>query len=235
MTHTVIVGGTRGIGFSTAQQLLQLGHRVTITGLRTESVDKAVARLGSHAAGIALDLKDPSSFAATFEKIGALDNLVLAGSSDIAWGAFSVLKMDAVTTALQMKLLGYLGAAQAALPVMAANGSITFLGGAAGRVALPGTVGLAVVNGALESATRTLAKELAPRRVNLVSPGLTNTEAYDHLPQEQKQQMFAGAAARIPVGRTAESDEVAQVVVLAVTNGFVSGAVLDVDGGLSAT
>ncbi|QDL53611.1 SDR family oxidoreductase [Rhodoferax aquaticus] len=235
MKHTLIVGGTRGIGFSTAQQLLQLGHRVTITGLSPESVDKAVTRLGSLANGVVLNLKEPTSFAATFDKLGALDNLVLAGSSDIAWGAFSAVNMGAIVTALQMKLMGYLGVAQAALPVMAANGSITFLGGAAGRVALPGTLGLAVVNGALQSATRTLAKELAPRRVNLVSPGLTDTEAYDHLPQEHKQQMFAGAAARIPVGRTAESYEVAQVVVLAVTNGFMSGAVLDVDGGLSVT
>ena len=71
--------------------------------------------------------------------------------------------------------------------------------------------------------------------MNLVSPGLTDTEAYDHLSREQKQQMFAGAATRIPVGRTAESHEVAQVVVLAATNGFVSGAVLDVDGGLSVS
>jgi NAD(P)-dependent dehydrogenase (short-subunit alcohol dehydrogenase family) len=68
-----------------------------------------------------------------------------------------------------------------------------------------------------------------------VSPGLTDTEAYDHLSPEQKQQMFAGAASRIPVGRTASATEVAQVVTLAVTNGFVSGAVLDIDGGLKVT
>ena len=235
MKHTVIVGGTHGIGFATAQQLLQLGHRVTITGLRPESVDKALTRLGTAAEGVSLDLKDPSALASTFASLGPIDNLILCGSSDIAWGAFPVLKMDAVITALHMKLIGYLGAAQAALTTLAVDGSITFLGGAAGRVALPGTVGLAVVNGALEAATRTLAKELAPRRVNLVSPGLTDTEAYDHLSAEQKQQMFAGAASRIPVGRTASASEVAQVVALAVTNGFVSGAVLDIDGGLKVT
>ncbi|MFN7692774.1 MAG: SDR family oxidoreductase [Burkholderiales bacterium] len=235
MKHTVIVGGTRGIGFATAQQLLQLGHRVTVTGLRPESVEKALYLLGTAAAGVTLDLKDPSALASTFASLGPIDNLILCGSSDIAWGAFSVLKMDAVITALNMKLIGYLGAAQAVLPALAADGSITFLGGAAGRVALPGTVGLAVVNGALEAATRTMAKELAPRRVNLVSPGLTDTEAYDHLSPEQKQQMFTGAASRIPVGRTASASEVAQVVTLAVTNGFVSGAVLDIDGGLKVT
>ena len=82
--------------------------------------------------------------------------------------------MDAVLAALNMKLIGYLAAAQAALTSLAERGSITFVGGAAGRFAMPGTVGLAAVNGALEAATRTLAKEIAPRRVNLVSPGLTH-------------------------------------------------------------
>jgi NAD(P)-dependent dehydrogenase (short-subunit alcohol dehydrogenase family) len=232
MEHTLIIGGTRGIGLATGQALLALGHRVTVTGVAAQGIDSAVTRLGAHAKGLALDLKDRARLPQAVAAAGPIDHLVLAASSDIAWGSFDVLQMEAVIVALQMKLIGYLAAAQAALPSLAARGSITFLGGAAGRVALPGTAGLAVVNGALEAATRTLAKELAPRRVNLVSPGLTDTEAYAHLPAEKKQQMFAGAAARIPVGKTALPHEIAQAVVLCVTNGFVSGSVVDVDGGL---
>jgi NAD(P)-dependent dehydrogenase (short-subunit alcohol dehydrogenase family) len=232
MEHTLIIGGTRGIGFATAQQLLQLGQRVTITGVSPKGLDSALTRLGPNAAGVTLDLKDRAGLPDALARVGAIDHVVLAASSDIAWGTMATLELDAVVTALNMKLIGYLAVAQAALKTLSAKGSITFLGGAAGRVALPGTVGLAVVNGALESATRTLAKELAPRRVNLVSPGLTDTEAYDHLPAQQKQQMFAGAATRIPVGKTAVPSEIAQAVVLCVTNGFVNGAVMDVDGGL---
>jgi NAD(P)-dependent dehydrogenase (short-subunit alcohol dehydrogenase family) len=97
---------------------------------------------------------------------------------------------------------------------------------------MPGTVGLAAVNGALEAATRTLAKEIAPRRVNLVSPGLTHTEAYAYMPEEQRSQMFANAAARLPVGKTGEPHEIAQAVALCVTNRFITGSVIDVDGGV---
>ena len=235
MEHTLIIGGSRGIGFATAQQLLQADHRVTITGLTAESVARAVAKLGAQARGATLDLKDRAQLTEAIHQLGPIDNLVVAASADVAWGAFNALKMDALLAALNMKLVGYLAAAQAVLPQLAERGSITFLGGAAGRFALPGTVGLAAVNGALEAATRTLAKEIAPRRVNLVSPGLTLTEAYAHMPEEQRQQTFANAAARLPVGKTGEPHEIAQAVVLAVTNRFVTGSVLDVDGGARLT
>lgn len=235
MEHALIIGGTRGIGFATAQQLLQSGRRVTVTGLNAGSVDRALTRLGRNAAGAVLDLKDRAGLRKAIAAIGAIDHLVVAASSDVAWGAFDTLSMDAVSAALNMKLIGYLAAAQAALPTLAARGSITFLGGAAGRFAMHGTVGLAAVNGALEATMRTLAREIAPRRVNLVSPGLTQTEAYAQMPDAQRAQMFASAAARVPAGKTGEPHEVAQAVALCVTNRFVTGAVIDVDGGVRLT
>lgn len=235
MEHTLIIGGTRGIGLATAQQLLQAGHRVTVTGLRAEHVEHALTHLGANATGAVLDLKDRAGLPRVVAAFGAIDHLVLAASSDVAWGAFDALSMDAVSAGLNMKLVGYLAAVQAALPVLAPRGSITFLGGAAGRSALPGTVGLAAVNGALEATMRTLAREIAPRRVNLVSPGLTQTEAYAQMPEEQRAQMFANAAARLPVGKTGEPQEIAQAVVLCLTNRFVTGTVIDVDGGVRMT
>jgi len=235
MEHTLTIGASRGIGFATAQRLLQAGHRVTVSGLKAESAGRAARQLGERAAGIALDLKDRARLPDAFAALGPIDHLVVAASSDVAWGAFDALKMDAVLAALNMKLIGYLAAAQAALPTLAARGSITFLGGAAGRAAMPGTVGLAAVNGGLEAAMRTLAKEIAPRRVNLVSPGLTLTEAYAQMPEAQRTQMFANAAARLPAGKTGEPHEIAEAVALCVTNRFVTGSVMDVDGGARLT
>jgi NAD(P)-dependent dehydrogenase (short-subunit alcohol dehydrogenase family) len=235
MEHTVIIGGSRGIGFATAEQLLKSGHRLTVTGLKADSADRAAVRLGAHATGVTLDLKNRVRLPEAIAALGPIDNLVVAASADVAWGPFNSLSMDGVLAALNMKLIGYLAAAQAVLPSLAERGSITFLGGAAGRFAMPGTVGLAAVNGALEAATRTLAKEIAPRRVNLVSPGLTLTEAYARMPEEQRQQMFANAAARLPVGKTGEPHEIAQAVALCVTNRFITGSVLDVDGGVRLT
>jgi hypothetical protein len=90
-------------------------------------------------------LKDRARLEDVIGAFGPIDNLLLAASSDVAWGPFARLSMDAVLAALNMKLVGYLAAAQAALRTLAAQGSITFVGGAAARVAMPGTVGLAAI------------------------------------------------------------------------------------------
>ena len=231
-SHILIVGGTRGMGFATARLALAAGHRVTISGRSDASVQAALAKLGSpQAAGLRLDLADAAALPAAFAALPAFDHLVLAGSSDVAWGPLETLSMAALLRALQVKLVGYLAAIQAALPRLAPNGSITLLGGAAARVAMPGTAGLAAVNGGLEAAARTLARELAPRRVNLVSPGLTDTEAYAGMPAEQRRGMFEAAAAALPVGRTGQPEDIASLVLALIGNGFITGAVVDVDGG----
>jgi NAD(P)-dependent dehydrogenase (short-subunit alcohol dehydrogenase family) len=96
---------------------------------------------------------------------------------------------------------------------------------------MPGTAGLAAVNGAITQMAQTLAKELAPLRVNVVSPGLVDTPAYDGLAAAAKAGMFAGAAAALPVGRTGTSEDIAAAIVYLLGNGFTTGAILDVDGG----
>lgn len=78
---------------------------------------------------------------------------------------------------------------------------------------------------------RVLAVELAPRRVNTVSPGLTATEAYAGLPDAARAAMFAATAARLPAGRVGAPDDIAQAILLAIANPFLTGATLDVDGG----
>jgi NAD(P)-dependent dehydrogenase (short-subunit alcohol dehydrogenase family) len=120
---------------------------------------------------------------------------------------------------------------RALAPKLSAHGSITLVTGAAARAALPGTSGLAAVNGALEAMARVLAVELAPRRVNTVSPGMTATEAYAGLPDEARKGMFAATAAKLPVGRIGAPEDIAQAILLAAANPFVTGATLDVDGG----
>lgn len=232
MKHALILGSTKGIGFALARQMLKEGLRVTITGRDSTGVAAALGRLDSpHAAGLVVDMRDLAGARAALAAVDGVDHLVLCGSSDVAWGAFQELDLVAVESALHMKLVGFLNIVQASLPKLAERASVTFVGGAASRAAMPGTVGLAVVNGGLEMATRTLARELAPRRVNLVSPGLTDTESYDQLPAAAKAGMFAGAASKLPVGRTGLPEEIAAAISMVALNPFMTGAVVDVDGG----
>jgi NAD(P)-dependent dehydrogenase (short-subunit alcohol dehydrogenase family) len=117
------------------------------------------------------------------------------------------------------------------LPILRRDGSVVMLTGAAARTAMPGTAGLAAVNGAIAQMAMTLAKELAPLRVNVVSPGLVDTPAYDGLPAEAKRGLFEAAARSLPAGRTGIPEDVAGAVEFLLENTFTTGALLDVDGG----
>lgn len=112
---------------------------------------------------------------------------------------------------------------------------MTFLTGGASRTAIPGTSGLAAVNGAINCMAYTLAKELAPLRVNVISPGLIDTPAYDWMSEDEKQAFFKQMGGGLPVKRIGQPQEIAGAILLLIGNGFITGAVLDVDGGARLT
>jgi NAD(P)-dependent dehydrogenase (short-subunit alcohol dehydrogenase family) len=115
---------------------------------------------------------------------------------------------------------------------MRRDGSITFLTSISARMAHPGTAGLAAINGALEAMLGALARELAPTRINAVAPGVVDTAWWDRLPAAAKQRVFDEQARMLPVGRVGRADDVAQAVQFLAGNGFVTGTVLECDGGL---
>jgi NAD(P)-dependent dehydrogenase (short-subunit alcohol dehydrogenase family) len=104
---------------------------------------------------------------------------------------------------------------------------------ASARAALPGTVALAAVNGAIERIVPPLAAELAPVRVNAVSPGVVDTPWWSFLPEEQRQEQFATWAGNAPVGRIGTPADVAGAVSYLTGAGLVTGTILPVDGGLT--
>ncbi len=90
---------------------------------------------------------------------------------------------------------------------------------------------MAAVNGALESLVSALALELAPIRVNAISPGWVDTEIWELLAGERKAAVLEGMAKRLPVGRVGRPDDIARAIVATARNGFISGTVVHVDGG----
>jgi NAD(P)-dependent dehydrogenase (short-subunit alcohol dehydrogenase family) len=129
------------------------------------------------------------------------------------------------------KLFGPWLVAKHAGPYLAPGGSITFTAGIAAYRPGPGTSMTAAVNGALEALSRALALELAPIRVNVVSPGWTDTPLWDTIAGEGKTERLAGMAARLPAGRVGQPGDVAQAFLSLMRNGFITGTVLHVDGG----
>lgn len=226
----VVAGGSSGIGEATARQFVALGAQVTITGRDAARLEAARTRLGTARAEL-VDGRDAAASRALFERIGFFDHLVIALTGGKGAGPFSTLSLDDVRAGLEAKLLAQLTTLQAALPVL--RQSVTFITAASARAALPGTAGLAAVNGSLEAVVRPLAAELAPIRVNAVSPGIVDTPWWDAMPAEQKQSAFQKAAASLPVGHVGKPDDVAAAIVMLACNAFITGIVIEVSGGVS--
>jgi NAD(P)-dependent dehydrogenase (short-subunit alcohol dehydrogenase family) len=139
--------------------------------------------------------------------------------------------MGDLAAAVDGKLVAYLSVLQASLGCLRPGGSVTFIGAGSAEAALPGTAGLAAVNGGLHAAVRPLAVELAPLRVNAVAPGVIETPWWAGLPGPVRDGVFAAAAAA-PAGRAGTPDDVAAVVALLVDSDYVTGSVIACDGGL---
>ena len=121
------------------------------------------------------------------------------------------------------------------MPTLDPRGSITLVSAGSAQSALPGTAGLAAVNGAIEAAVPPLARELAPRRINAVSPGVIENEWWSEVPEEERGALFADFAEQTPVGRNGNSEDVAQAIGALIENEYITGVVLPCDGGLRLT
>lgn len=229
--HAVIIGGTSGIGLATARRLAGAGMRVTIAGRNKEQLATAAASIGDIDARL-LDAAKASEVRAFFTALGAFDHLVLALGSGRGFGPFATLDLDQVRLGFEEKVWPHLSCAQAALPTIRKDGSITFISAVSAQMSAPGTAGLAAANGALAIVTPILAAELKPLRVNAVTPGVVDTPWWDFLGPGEREAAFASYAGKTPVGRVGAPDDIAKAIAFLIGDSFVTGHVLTCDGGL---
>ncbi|WP_425832388.1 SDR family oxidoreductase [Streptomyces fractus] len=230
-THAVVMGGSSGIGEATAALFARGGAEVTITGRDEQRLADAAARIGGKTTTYRMDAVAQDDIDAFFATTAPIDHLVVAVSGAAGAGAFADLDLADLAHGFDAKFWPQLRILQAALPHLTGHASVTLITAASARAAFPGTSGLAAINGALEAMIPPLAVELAPRRINAVSPGVIDTPWWDRVPPEQRAELFAGLAATTPVGRVGAPEEVAAAINSLATNGFITGVVLDCTGG----
>lgn len=241
----VITGAARGIGYATGQRLLTLGATVALTDIQTEVLQQAVEELPGDLRdlcyGIALDVLDPADVQSGFDRVvrelGGIDILVnnVGGRGDPPDLESSAAECE---RELDLCLTSTFVCARAVLPIMCARdgGAIVNVSSSAGRyysdmAGVPYCAGKAGVL----ALTRSIAAEYGSRgiRCNAVAPGSTLTEQgrtdWETLPQSRRAEILS----KIPAGRLAEPDDIAEVIAFLASpsSRYVSGAVIDVNGG----
>jgi NAD(P)-dependent dehydrogenase (short-subunit alcohol dehydrogenase family) len=228
----MIVGGTGDIGGAAAELFATAGASVVITGRSPTSVSRRVDVLGRGVRGEVADPHDQASLNRLFGEVGGFEHLVVTLGTQATTTGFATLSEADLMRGIEDKLLTYTRTLRAALPFVKA--SVTWLTAASARSALAGMSGYAAPNGALHAMLRPLAIELAPIRINCVSPGLARTRFWDALGMSPDDQdaMFSGAAQTIPLRRVGTAEDIAHAVVFAATNPYLTGTILDISGGL---
>lgn len=230
--HTVVVGGSSGIGLATARHLIAAGGRVTITGRNEARLAKARQQLGTEVQTLQMDASAAQALPGQFARIGKCDHLVLALGSDKGFGPITSVSLADVKRGFEEKVFAHFAAVQAALPFLNPTGSITFVAAVSAHAAMPGTAGIGAANAAVVALVPILAAELKPMRVNAVSPGVVDTPWWEVFPGDQKLAMFKEYAAKTPVGRVGQPEDIAQAIGFLIGNGFMTGHTLICDGGL---
>lgn len=230
--RTVVMGGSSGIGLACVERLALAGHEVIATGRDGAKLQRALAGHGEKVRGVVLDGTQPQAVRSFFSGAGGIDHLVICLSGAEGGGEFATLDLQALRRGFEAKFWPHIEIAHAAIPTLSQNGSITFITAVSAKAAVPGTSGLAAINGAINCMIPPLARELKPIRVNAVSPGVIDTPWWNGYSSEAKAAAFQSFSAMIPAGRVGKPDEVARAVQHFVENGYVTGAVLVCDGGL---
>jgi len=226
----VVVGGSSGIGLSTAELAKREGAEVIIASRNAERLNAAAANLGVKA--IAADVTSDKSVEDLFRACGPVDHVVVT-AAQLKTGPFKTVPMEDVRATLEGKLWGAWRVARSAQ--IRAGGSLTLVSGFLSIRPRPNSAIVSVANGALESLARALALELAPVRVNAVSPGIIDTPIRAAMPEAARNDMLAKTAAGLPVGRVGVGEDIARQILAFMTIGFMTGSIVYLDGGALVT
>lgn len=239
-TRIVIVGAGSGIGRAIAVAAARAGASLVLVGRRREALDAtaalvarepSVARETSEIRVHPADVTDERQVAEMFEAIGAFDHLACTVTHG-APGRVTALDAVAVQQAFAAKLWAPLFLVKHGAPHIAPAGSFTFFSGIRGARPTPGTSTTSLVNGGLEAFARAMAVELGPVRVNVISPGIVDSGPFwDRLAPDARARMFESYATTAPARRVGTPEDVAAAALFAMTNPFVTGTVIPVDGG----
>lgn len=221
----LVIGGTSGIGFGVAKAAQEAGAHVTVASRSAEKVANASTRLGTE--GVELDTGDAAMLEGFFA--GHSFDHIFCSAASTRVDAVRSLPLEDAYGSFDSKFWGAYRVARAAS--VSPGGSLTFVSGFLSVRPKAGAAIQGAINAGIEGLTRGLALELAPTRVNCISPGLIKTEMYDTLDGDGRKTMFDGAAECLPVGRVGTPENIATQALALMANPYMTGSTIFVDGG----
>ncbi|MGE3857057.1 MAG: SDR family oxidoreductase [Dehalococcoidia bacterium] len=224
--RVVIIGGSSGIGLATAQLARAEGADITIAGRSEDRLREAQRALGECDVA-ALDIADAGAVEALFADLPRVDHVVVSAGT-LGPGGIVSSDLSTLQQIVDQRIWGPIHAVRAAAPKMT-GGSITFTSGGIASRPRAGAGMFTAALSTVEALPRALALELAPVRVNTVTPGVVDTPL-QHTGEGWEERLRARGEA-LPVRRVGAADEIAAVMVMLMTNGYITGEVIHADGG----
>ena len=224
----VVFGGTSGIGLSTTILLSKMKAECIYAISRNP--EKPNLNDISNVELVKMDVLDENNLASFYDKIGKYDVLINAATGgERALGPFMNMNLEGYRNSFK-KLWGYTNTVRLGLSQLSKNGCIVLVSGSPARKCKPGQIALASVGGAVEAFSRSLASEIKPIRINIVSPGIIDTPMVA-LEGKDRDDFYKNAKKDNLIPRAGKADEVSQAILFAIQNDFVTGTTIDVDGG----
>jgi NAD(P)-dependent dehydrogenase (short-subunit alcohol dehydrogenase family) len=226
--HVVVIGGSTGIGFAAAKLARQEGADITIAGRSQEKLAQAQRELGE-VRTVAADITNEAAVGQVFEGISRVDHVVIAAGT-IVNGRIVDNDLANLRRIIDERIWGVTYVVRHAAPRMT-RGSITFTSGGLSSRPRLGAAMLTAALAGVEALAPALALELAPVRVNAVTPGLIDTPLLYNTYGPERDTIVKNRAAILPGKRIGTAEEVAQAMLMFMTNEYITGTVLHIDGG----
>ena len=232
----VIIGASSGIGLAVAKMVTKLDASVVMSSRTKDKLERAADSTEGRTETITVDILDENSVNALFERVGSFDHLVVTAVADENLLRSPLVDMDTKTALRGMeKFWGTFFAVRAAAKKIAQNGSITITSSVS--IFKPsGNGGVSVMSaasGAVAVFGRTLAAELAPIRVNVIAPGVVDTSVWNNQSDSERADLTKWAERSLPARHLGQPEELARAILSLITNSYITGVILPVDGGLT--
>jgi NAD(P)-dependent dehydrogenase (short-subunit alcohol dehydrogenase family) len=229
----LIAGGSSGMGLAIARKAAAAGALTHIVGRNPAKLAAAAAAIRGHVQTHVADISRDNDVVQLAAALDRVDHVVVT-AADLAFKPFHKLSDADINLMLASKFWGAVRLVRHFAPRLPKSGSITFFSGSAAYKAAVGGSIVAALNGALDGLARTLALELAPVRVNVVSPGVVDSPSWDFLTEPTRSQVLDTMGSALPVGRVGTMDELADAAMFVMRSGYTTGTVLQIDGGANA-